>query len=82
MESFTIQLTGTDYEIFPQDNGTFRVMEWEEKIGVVYPDPGTLGIEWKTMDSLEEGFAEQLGELISEHETEKQIFNFSINKLK
>jgi hypothetical protein len=67
MEQFTIQLLDKRYGIEPQENGTFRIFEGEEKLGMVYPEPGTLGVEWKTMDGLEEGFVSQIGELISEH---------------
>jgi hypothetical protein len=71
MEQFEIQLLDVTYTIEPQDNGTFRILEGEEKVGVVYPESGALGIEWKTMDELEEGFVSQIGELISEHEMDK-----------
>ncbi len=71
MEPFKVQLLDTNYDIDPQDNGTFRILEGDQKVGVVYPEPGTLGIEWKTMDELEEGFVDQIGELISEHELGK-----------
>lgn len=67
MENFEIQLLDKTYGIEPQENGTFRVMEEGEKIGVVYPEPGDLAIEWKSMDGLEDGFVQQIGELISEH---------------
>jgi len=67
MEAFEVQLLDKTYGIEPQENGTFRVMDGEEKIGVVYPEPGDLAIEWKSMDDLENEFVEQLGELISEH---------------
>lgn len=69
MEKFNVQLPDATYTIDPQENGTFRVFDGEEKIGVIYPEPGTLGIEWKTMDELEQEFVGQLGELISEHTT-------------
>ena len=67
MENFNIQLLDKNYTIEPQENGTYRIVEGEEKIGVVYPEPGDLDIEWKTMDDLEEGFVAQIGELITEH---------------
>ena len=73
MENFEVQLTGITYIIEPQENGTFRVMEGENKIGVVYPEPGTAAIEWKTMDEIGDDFAAQIGELISEHQMGKQI---------
>jgi hypothetical protein len=72
MKNFEIQLTGKIYGIEPQENGTFRVMEGEQKLGVVYPEPGTLEIEWKTMDAMGNDFAAQVGELISEHQIVKQ----------
>ena len=71
MENFEIQLVDTTYTIEPQENGTFRVLEGEQKIGVVYPEPGTAGVEWKTMDDIGAEFAAQIGELISEHEMGK-----------
>lgn len=67
METFNIQLLDKDYSIEPQENGTFRILEDEQKIGVVYPEVGEFGTEWKTMDDLDEGFVSQIGELISEH---------------
>ena len=69
MEKFTVQVADKTYAIEPQENGTFRVFDGEEKIGVVYPEPGDLEIEWKSMDELESGFVTQIGELISEHNT-------------
>jgi len=67
MENFEIQLLEKRYGIEPQENGTFRIMDAGEKIGVIYPEPGDLAIEWRTMDELEPDFVAQLGELISEH---------------
>ena len=68
MEKFEVQLVGRIYTIDPQDNGTIRVLDGQEKVGVVYPEPGSLGIEWKTMDEIGDDFAAQLGELIAEHQ--------------
>jgi len=67
MENFNIQLLDKTYGIEPQENGTFRVVEGEDKIGVIYPEVGEMGTEWRTMDALEEGFVSQIGEIISEH---------------
>lgn len=66
MQPFEVQLPDKTYQIEPQENGTFRVLDGEEKIGVIYPEVGEQGTEWKTMDELEEGFVSQIGELISE----------------
>ncbi|MFD0942085.1 hypothetical protein [Pedobacter boryungensis] len=68
MESFEIQLIDKTYTIEPQENGTFRVMDGEQKIGVVYPEVGNFDVEWKTMDDMGSDFAGQIGELISEHQ--------------
>jgi hypothetical protein len=68
MQTFNIQLQDKNYGVEPQENGTYRILDGEEKIGVVYPEPGTLGVEWKTMDELEPGFVAQLGDLISENQ--------------
>lgn len=67
MENYTVQLTDKSYIIEPQENGTFRILDGEEKIGVVYPEQGDHDIEWKTMDELEEGFVSEIGALISAH---------------
>jgi len=72
MEQFTIQLLDKTYGVEPQENGTFRIFDGEEKIGVVYPEPGTLGVEWRTMDEIGDDFAAQVGELISEHQMGKE----------
>lgn len=73
MEQFNVQLLDKTYGVDPQENGTFRIFEGEEKLGVIYPEPGDLAIEWKTMDDLEADFVAQLGELISEHNMENTL---------
>lgn len=67
MENFSIQLIDQTYQIEPQENGTFRIFEGEEKIGVIYPEVGEDGTVWKTMDDLNPDFVAQVGELVSEH---------------
>jgi len=66
-QTFEIQLADKTYTIEPQENGTFRVLNEEDKIGVVYPEVDEFGTTWKTMDELETDFVSQIGELISEH---------------
>lgn len=68
MQAFDVQLLDKSYAVEPQENGTFRILEGEKKIGVIYPEVSEFGTEWKTMDELEEGFVAQIGELISEHQ--------------
>ena len=67
MENFTIQLVEKSYHIEPQDNGTFRIFDGDEKIGVIYPEVSEFGTEWKTMDELEQDFVTQVGELVTEY---------------
>jgi len=67
MAKFELQLEGKQLIIDPQENGVYRVMENEEKIGVVYAtiDNGKVG--WSTQDELPDDFVQQLGELITDH---------------
>jgi hypothetical protein len=68
MQSFDIQLPESKLTIEPQDNGTYRVMEGEEKLGVIYPEPTGDQVIWNTQDEqLDFDFVQQIGELITEH---------------
>jgi hypothetical protein len=67
MQSFDIQLLESKLTIEPQDNGTYRVMEGEEKLGVIYPEPTGDQVIWNTQDELNFDFVQQIGELITEH---------------
>ena len=67
MKSFDIQLLESHLTIEPQDNGTYRVMEGEDKLGVIYPEPTGDQVIWATQDDLEFDFVQQIGELITEH---------------
>lgn len=73
MEDFDIQLLDITYTIHPQQDGSFQVMEGEDQLGTVYPEPGTLEMEWKSTNDMGDDFATQIGELISEHELGKSI---------
>lgn len=67
MQSFDIQLLESKLTIEPQVNGTYRVMEGEGKLGVIYPEPTGDQVIWNTQDELEFDFVQQIGELITEH---------------
>jgi hypothetical protein len=67
MESFEIQLLEDHLQIQPQDNGTYRIMEGENKLGVIYPEPMGDQVIWNTQDELDFDFVQQVGELITEH---------------
>lgn len=67
MKSFDIQLLESHLTIEPQENGTYRVMEGENKLGVIYPEPTGDQVIWATQDEMEFDFVQHIGELISEH---------------
>jgi len=67
MESFEIQLLEDHFRIEPLENGLYRIMEGENKVGVIYPEPDGEQVVWSTQDELEDGFVQQVGELITEH---------------
>jgi len=67
MESFEIQLLEDRLRIEPLENGLYRIMEGENKLGVVFAEPDGDQVRWRTQDDLKPGFVEQVGELITEH---------------
>ncbi|WP_442591374.1 hypothetical protein ACSBL2_09110 [Pedobacter sp. AW31-3R] len=67
MESFEIQLLEDRFRVEPQDNGVYRILEGENKIGVIYAEAEGDQVRWFSQDELDEGFVQQLGELITEH---------------
>jgi len=69
MEPFDIELVGMTYTIYPQENGNFRVFEWEKYIGTLEPIANDdTSVEWVTADLMSVDLAQQIGELIEEHE--------------
>ena len=67
MESFEIQLLEDRFQIEPLENGLYRIMEGNNKVGVVFAEPDGDQVRWSTQDDLEPGFVAQVGELITEH---------------
>jgi hypothetical protein len=67
MQSFDIQFQEKGLTIEPQDNGTFRIMDGIEKVGVIYPEPSDDEVVWSTQDELDGDFVQQLGKMITEH---------------
>ena len=67
MQSFDIQLLEKSLTIEPQENGTYRIMDGIEKIGVIYPEPEEDHMVWCTLDELEHDYIQQVGKLITEH---------------
>ena len=67
MESFEIQLLKDRFKIEPLENGLYRIMEGDNKIGVIFPEPDGNQVKWNTQDDLKSDFVQQIGELITEH---------------
>ncbi|MES2456321.1 MAG: hypothetical protein V4594_12300 [Bacteroidota bacterium] len=67
MESFEMQLLKDRFTIEPLENGLYRIMEGVNKVGVIFPEPDGDQVKWATQDKLEDGFVQQVGELITEH---------------
>lgn len=67
MESFEIQLLQDRFQIEPLNNGLYRVMEGENKVGVIFAQADGDQVKWSTQDELDDGFVQQIGELITEH---------------
>lgn len=67
MEAFDIQLLESKLRIEPLENGLYRVMEGEHKIGVIYAEADGDQVVWDTQDDLDRDFIQQIGELITEH---------------
>lgn len=67
MEPFEIQLLEDQYRIEPLENGLYRIMEGEHKLGVIYAEADGDQVAWATQDELNKDFVQQIGELITEH---------------
>jgi hypothetical protein len=67
MESFEIQLLEDRLLIEPLENGLYRIMEGDNKVGVIFAEADGDQVKWATQDELEDGFVQQVGELITEH---------------
>jgi hypothetical protein len=70
MEAFEIQLLDDRFRIEPLENGLYRIMEGEEKLGVIFSEPDGDQLKWRkwaTESELEDDFIQQIGELITEH---------------
>ncbi|MBG6234473.1 hypothetical protein IWX76_001028 [Pedobacter sp. CAN_A7] len=67
MESFELQLLEKRLTIEPQDNGTYRIMDGLDKLGVIYPEPSEEEVVWSTQDELDADFVQQVGKMITDH---------------
>ncbi|UKT65614.1 PRC-barrel domain-containing protein [Pedobacter mucosus] len=73
-EQFNITTEEGTFTIEPQDNGTYRILEGENKIGVIYAEPAEEGVRWQTMDQLNDQFVSKIGDGITEHNSSSSDF--------
>jgi len=66
-EQFNVETEAGIFTVDPQENGTYRILNGEEKIGVIYAEAAEEGTQWRTMDNLEEHFVNTIGEAIHAH---------------
>lgn len=74
-ESFKINTPEGSYDIEPHENGTYRIMDGERKIGVVYPEAGEHVTQWKSMDEIGSRFITMIGEAITSHHNKASEVN-------
>lgn len=67
MKPFEIQLLADQFTVEPLENGLYRIMEGEKKLGVIYAEAEDDQVVWNTQDELDHDFVQQVGELIAEH---------------
>lgn len=64
---FTVNTASGSFKVEPQENGTCRIFGNEEKIGVIYAEPGHDESGWRTMDQLNDSLVLEIGEAITVH---------------
>lgn len=67
MIKFDLQYKSRELTIDPQENGVYRIMENDDKVGVIYATIDNGNIGWSTQDELPNDFVKELGSLITEH---------------
>lgn len=70
MEPFEIQLLEDRFRIEPLEDGLYRIMEGDNRLGVVFLESEgdqNKWVKWATESDLDEGLVQQIGEFITEH---------------
>lgn len=67
MDSFEINLLGEIYTIQPLANGEYQIKQTHTVLGAISSKLGDLGVTWSG-GGINNDLAQQLGELIEEHE--------------
>ena len=68
MEKFEIQLVDQTLEVRPLENGSFEMYEADKYLGTVTPRINDNGVIWEPSGDIGNDFAQQIGELIEEHD--------------
>lgn len=70
MEPFEIQLLEDRFRIEPLEDGLYRIMEGDNRLGVIFLESEgdqDKWVKWATESDLDDGLIQQIGELITEH---------------
>lgn len=67
LDEFEIRNEHGVFTVEPQDNGTYRIIENGEKVGVIYGESVDEVVQWRTMDHLDERFVNEIGQAITTH---------------
>ena len=67
MNAYEINLLGEIYTIQPLANGEYQIKQSKTVLGAISSKLGDLGVTWSG-GGISEDLAQQLGELIEEHE--------------
>lgn len=69
MEPFEINLVGEVLTVMPQPDGSFTIFNGDALLGTIAPNyDESDALRWRTLDLMAVDYAQQVGELIDEHE--------------
>ncbi|WP_448104712.1 hypothetical protein [Pedobacter panaciterrae] len=69
MEPFEINLVGEVLTVIPQPDGSFTIFNGDDLLGTIAPNyDESDALRWPTVDLMGVDYAQQVGELIDEHE--------------
>ncbi|WP_231459801.1 hypothetical protein [Pedobacter sp. Leaf132] len=73
MDNFKISVEEGDYTVEPQENGTYRIMQDDHKLGVIYAEAVDEHMQWRTMDEFDDALVLHLGEAITKHNDNQEV---------
>jgi len=69
MEPFEINLVGDVLTVMPQPDGSFTIFNGDDLLGTIAPAlQESDALRWRTLDLMAVDYAQQVGELIEEHQ--------------